>query len=133
MMHISFLLKQLCCCHLDIRFFSLTLIGVSFCNLFQLHVLFLTVHRYTENCFTTTECCFKSTYYQELHSCVPPNIKHRSNLIVFFFFSFFAINVYLSHWKLLIKHAILEIDLISLGAIGDQKKNSAVNGIILFM
>ena len=63
MMHITFLLKQLCCCSLDIRFFSLVLIGVSFCNSFQLYVLFLSVHWYTENCFTITECCFKSVYY----------------------------------------------------------------------
>ena len=32
MIHISFLLKQLCRCCLDIRFFFLILIGVSFCN-----------------------------------------------------------------------------------------------------
>ena len=39
MMRISFLLKQLCYC-LDIRFFSLIFIGVSFWNSFQLDVLF---------------------------------------------------------------------------------------------
>ena len=63
MMRISFLLKQLCCCCLDIRFFSVILIGVSFCNSFQLYVLFLSVHWYTEDCFTITEHCFKSVYY----------------------------------------------------------------------
>ena len=63
MMCISFLLKQLCCCCLDIRFFSVILIGVSFCNSFQLYVLFLSVHWYTEDCFTITERCFKSVYY----------------------------------------------------------------------
>ena len=63
MMRISFLLKQLSCCCLDIRFFPLTLIGVSFCNSFPLYVLFLPVHCYTEYCFAITERCFKSVYY----------------------------------------------------------------------
>ena len=35
------LLKQLCCCCLDIRFFLLILIGVSFCNLLQLYFNFM--------------------------------------------------------------------------------------------
>ena len=35
MIRISFLLKQLYCCCLDIRFFSLILIGVNFCNSFS--------------------------------------------------------------------------------------------------
>ena len=38
MMHISFLLKQLCSCCLNIRFFSLILLAVSFCNSVQLYV-----------------------------------------------------------------------------------------------
>ena len=63
MMRISFLLKQLSCCCLDIRFRSLILLGVSFCNSFQLYVIFLSVHWYIEDCFTITECCFKSVYY----------------------------------------------------------------------
>ena len=37
MIHISFLLKQLCRCCLDIRFIFLILIGVSFCNSSQLY------------------------------------------------------------------------------------------------
>ena len=63
MMRISFLLKQLSPCCLDIRFRSLILLGVSFCNSFQLYVLFLSVHWYIEDCFTITECCFKCVYY----------------------------------------------------------------------
>ena len=63
MTRISFLLKTLCCCCLDIRFFSLILLGVSFCNSLQLYVLFLSMHWYTEDCFTITESCFKSVYY----------------------------------------------------------------------
>ena len=43
-MRISFLLKQLCWCCLGLRFFSLILIRVSFCNSFQLFVLYLSVH-----------------------------------------------------------------------------------------
>ena len=62
MMRTSFLLKQLCCCCLDIRFFSLILIGVSFCNSSQLFALFIVVQWYIENCFTITHCCFKSLY-----------------------------------------------------------------------
>ena len=38
MIPILFLLKQLCCCWPDIRFFSLIWTGVSFCNSFQLCV-----------------------------------------------------------------------------------------------
>ena len=49
MMRISFLLKQLCCCCLEIKFFSLILVGVSFCNSFQLYVLFLSAYRYIQN------------------------------------------------------------------------------------
>ena len=62
-MRISFLLKQLCWCCLDIRFFSLILLGVSFCNSFQLYVLFLSVQWSTEDCHTITERYFKSVYY----------------------------------------------------------------------
>ena len=44
MMRISFLLKQLCFCCLDVRLFSLILIAVCFDDTFQLHVPFLSVH-----------------------------------------------------------------------------------------
>ena len=40
MKRISFLLKQLGWCCLDIRFFSLILLGVSFCNSLQLYCCF---------------------------------------------------------------------------------------------
>ena len=56
-------LKQLYCFCLDIRFSSLVLIRVSFCNSFQSYVSFLCVHWYTEDCFTITEHCFKSVHY----------------------------------------------------------------------
>ena len=121
MIRIWFLLKLLCC-SLDIRFFSLILIRVSFCNSSQLYVgpnleskgmhvffrkrvkkgkifknlcknvqnlkifwkragdclrlshavtarkgpryvFFLSMHWYTKDCFTITECCFNSVYY----------------------------------------------------------------------
>ena len=91
MMRISFLLKHLCCSYLSIRFFSLILIGVSFCNSLQWYVVFLSVHY-----FTIVERCFKSMYYWELHCCIPPNIKQRSSLIVFFiyFFSLLLRSIY---------------------------------------
>ena len=91
MMRISFLFKHLCCCYLSIRFFSLILIGVSFCNSLQWYVVILSVHY-----FKITERCFKSMYYWELHCCVPPNIKQRSSLIVFFisFFSLLLMSIY---------------------------------------
>ena len=40
MIWISFLWKQLCCCCLDVRFFSLILTGVSFYNSSHLYVFF---------------------------------------------------------------------------------------------
>ena len=63
MMRISFLLRQLCWCCLDIKLFSLILFEVSFCNSFQLYVLFLSMHWYTEDCFKIDKRCFKSVYY----------------------------------------------------------------------
>ena len=63
MMRISFLLKQLCCFCLGIRFFSVISIGVSFCNSFQLYFLFLSMHWYTEDCFTIIERSFKLVHY----------------------------------------------------------------------
>ena len=63
MKRISFLLKQLGWCCLDIRFFSLILLGVSFCNSFPFYVLFLSMQWSTEDCLKITERYFKSVYY----------------------------------------------------------------------
>ena len=61
--HNSFLLKQLCCCCLNIKFFSVTLIGVSFFKSSQLYIYFFSMYWYTEDCLTITKHCFKSVYY----------------------------------------------------------------------
>ena len=61
--HNSFLLKQLCCCCLNIKFFSVTLIGVSFFKSSQLYIYFFSMYWYTEDCLTITKRCFKSVYY----------------------------------------------------------------------
>ena len=52
--------------------FFLRKIVVSFSsNSFQLCILFISVPLCTEDCFIIAGGCFKSVYYQELHSCVP--------------------------------------------------------------
>ena len=104
MMHISFLLKQLCWCCLDRTFVSLILLGVSFSNSFQLYVVFLSVHWYTEDCFTITESCFKSVYYY-FNYIVAPQLIQNTNLIwSYFLLLFLFCHWSLSHWKLLLKH-----------------------------
>ena len=134
MVQISLLLKQLCYCGHDIRFFSLILVGVSFCNSFQLYVFFpFCALICTEDSFTISEPYFKSVYYSKLHCCIPRYYREHiqfDHILCFFFF--FAIDIYLSCWKLLLKHMqyqgpILEIDLVSLKAMRSKKQCNIQN------
>ena len=95
MIHISFSLKQLCCCCLDIRFFSLILIVISFCNSFQLICSF-------SFCALIYWGLFYN-YWILFYICVLLGITllHPTYTLLLFLV---AVDAYLSHWKLLTKH-----------------------------
>ena len=132
-MLISFLLKQLYCCYLEIRFFSLILIGILVIHFSYMFFYFLRID------IQRIVLKLLNVVSNLVLLRITPNIKQIQFDCIHCIFFFFAVDMYLSHWKLLIKPrileslaklcnildktwTILETDLVSLKAVGGKKQ-----------